>query len=92
MPEIGYVKSSLTRYMTKPTPKLGAFAKEVVRYASGRRDATLTWCTNKASSPLSPGEFETWQIHLELTFSLVEDQQVASTLCAIMLWYIGDLR
>ncbi len=28
MPEIGYVKSSLTRYMTKPTPKLGAFAEQ----------------------------------------------------------------
>ncbi len=27
MPEIGYVMSCLTRYMTKPTPKLGTFAK-----------------------------------------------------------------
>ena len=59
MQEIDYVKSSLTRYMTKPTPKLVAFAKQVVRYAWGRRDATLTWCTNKARSPFSPDEFET---------------------------------
>ncbi len=39
MAEIGYVMSCLTRYMTKPTPKTGAFAKQVVRYAWGRREA-----------------------------------------------------
>jgi hypothetical protein len=60
IPEIGYVMSSLTRYMTKPTPKLGAFAKQVVRYAWGRREAKLTWCTSKSKSPFNPEEFGTW--------------------------------
>ena len=39
MPEIGFVMSGLTRYMMKPTQKLGEHAKQVVRYAWGRRDA-----------------------------------------------------
>jgi hypothetical protein len=42
-----------------PTPKFGAFAKQVVRYSWGRRESTLTWCANKTRSPLSPDEFET---------------------------------
>jgi hypothetical protein len=43
MSEIGFVMSCLTRYMTKPTQKLGEYAKQVVRYqAWGRRDAKLT--------------------------------------------------
>jgi hypothetical protein len=42
MSEIGYVMSCLTRYMTKPTQKLGEYAKEVVRYAWGRRESKLT--------------------------------------------------
>ena len=60
MPEIGYVMSCLTRYMTKPTPKMGAFAKQVVRYAWGRREAKLTWSASKSKSPFNPGEFGTW--------------------------------
>ena len=35
MPEIGYVMSCLTRYMTRPTQKLGKYAKQVVRYVWG---------------------------------------------------------
>jgi hypothetical protein len=46
--------------MTKPTPKMGAFAKQVVRYAWGRREAKLTWCASKSKSPFNPGEFGTW--------------------------------
>jgi hypothetical protein len=46
MPEIGYVMSCLTRYMTKPTQKFGEYAKQVVRYAWGRREAKLTWCAS----------------------------------------------
>ena len=60
MPEIGYVMSCLTRYMTKPTPKMGAFAKQVVRDAWARREAKLTWCASKSKSPFNPGEFGTW--------------------------------
>ena len=60
MPEIGYVMSCLTRYMTKPTQKLGEYAKQVVRYAWGRREAKLTWCASKVKLPLEPGEFESW--------------------------------
>ena len=56
MPEIGFVMSCLTRYMTKPTQKLGEYAKQVVRYAWGRRDAKLTWCASKAKAPLRPGD------------------------------------
>jgi hypothetical protein len=43
--------SCLTRYMTKSTQKLGEYAKQVVRYAWGRRDAKLTWCVS-----LHPGD------------------------------------
>ncbi len=57
IPEIGFVMSCLTRYMTKPTQKLGEYAKQVVRYVWGRRDAKLTWCTSKAKSSLRPGDF-----------------------------------
>jgi hypothetical protein len=60
MPEIGYVMSCLTRDMTKPTQKLGGYAKQVVRYAWGRREAKLTWCASKVKLPLAPGEFESW--------------------------------
>jgi hypothetical protein len=60
MPEIGYVMSCLTRYMTRPTPKLGEYGKQVVRYAWGRREAKLTWCASKVKLPLEPGEFESW--------------------------------
>ena len=49
MPEIGFVMSCLTRYMTIPTQKLGQYAKQVVRVAWGRRDAELNWC---ARAPL----------------------------------------
>jgi len=56
MPEIGFMMSFLTRYMTKPTQKLGEYAKQVVRYAWGRRDAKLTWCASKAKAPLRPGD------------------------------------
>jgi hypothetical protein len=55
MPEIDFVMICLTRYMTKPTQKLGEYAKQVVRYAWGRRDAKLTWCDNKAKDHLRPG-------------------------------------
>jgi hypothetical protein len=60
MPEIGYVMSFLTRYMTKPTQKLGEYDKQVVRYPWGRREAKLTWCTSKVKLPLMTGEFESW--------------------------------
>ena len=50
MPEIGYVMSSLTRYMTK---KLGEYVNQVVRYVWGRREAKLTWCTNKVKLSLT---------------------------------------
>jgi hypothetical protein len=60
IPEIGHVMSFLTRYMTKPTPKLGAFAKQVVRYVWGRRESKLTWYRSKSKSPFNPGEFGTW--------------------------------
>jgi hypothetical protein len=60
MPEIGYVMSGLTRYMTRPTQKLGEYGKQVVRYAWGRREAKLTWCASKVKLPLTPGEFESW--------------------------------
>ena len=56
MPEIGFVMSCLTRYMSKPTQKLGEYAKQVVRYAWGRRDAKWTWCASKAKAPLRPGD------------------------------------
>ncbi len=39
---------------------MGAFAKQVVRYAWGRREAKLTWCASKSKSPFNPGEFGTW--------------------------------
>jgi hypothetical protein len=45
-----------TRYMTKTTQKVGEYAKQVVRYAWGRRDAKLTWCTSKTKTPLRPGD------------------------------------
>ncbi len=48
--------SFLTRYMTKPTQKLGKYAKQVVRYAWGRRDAELTWCVSKSKAPIQPGD------------------------------------
>ncbi len=53
MTEIGFVMSCLTRYMTKPTLKLGEYAKQVVRYAWGRRDAKLTWCTSEVKAPFA---------------------------------------
>jgi hypothetical protein len=56
MPEIGFVMSCLTRYVTNPTQKLGEYANKVVRYAWGRRDAKLTWCASKAKAPLRPGD------------------------------------
>ena len=39
---------------------IGEYAKEVVRYAWGRREAQLTWCVSKVKLPLVPGEFESW--------------------------------
>lgn len=56
MPEIGFVMSCLTRYMSKPTQKLGEYAKQVVRYAWGRRDAKLTLFASKSKAPLRPGD------------------------------------
>jgi hypothetical protein len=56
IPEIGFVMSCLTRYMTKPTQKPGEYAKQVVRYTWGRRDAKLTWYTSKTKTPLRPGD------------------------------------
>jgi hypothetical protein len=56
MSDIGFVMSCLTRYMTKTTQKLGEYAKQVVRYAWGRRDAKLTWCASKTKAPLRPGD------------------------------------
>jgi hypothetical protein len=56
IPEIGFVMSCLTRYMTKPTQKLGEYVQEVVRYVRGRRDAKLTWCASKDKDPLRPGD------------------------------------
>jgi hypothetical protein len=56
MPEIGFVMSCLTRYITKATQKLGEYAKQVVRYVWGRRDAKLTWCASTAKAPLRPGD------------------------------------
>jgi hypothetical protein len=56
IPEIDFVMSCLTRYMTKPAQKLGEYAKQVVRYAWGRRDAKLTWCASKAKAPLHSGD------------------------------------
>ncbi len=56
MSDIGFVMSYLTRYMTKTTQKLGEDAKQVVRYAWGRRDAKFTWCVSKAKAPLRPGD------------------------------------
>jgi hypothetical protein len=35
---------------------IGEYAKQVVRYAWGRRDAKLTWCASKAKVPLRPGD------------------------------------
>ena len=60
MTEIGYIMSCLTRYMTRPTQKLGEYAKQVVCYAWGRREAKLTWCASKVKLSLTPGEFESW--------------------------------
>jgi len=56
IPEIGFVMSCLTWYMMKPTQKLGEYAKQVVRYAWGRREAKLTWCASKVKAPLHPGD------------------------------------
>jgi hypothetical protein len=56
MTVIGFVMCCLTRYMTKPTQKLGEYAKQVVRYSWGRRDAKLTWCVSKDKAPLCPGD------------------------------------
>ncbi len=42
--------------MTNPTQKLGEYAKQVVRYVWGRRDAKLTWYATKDKAPLRPGE------------------------------------
>ncbi len=58
MSEIGYVMSCLTRYMTKPTQKLGEYAKQVVCYTWGRREAKLTWCASKVKLSLMSDEFE----------------------------------
>jgi hypothetical protein len=60
MSEIGYVMSCLTRYMTKPTQKLGEYVKQVVCYTWGRREAKLTWCASKVKLPLMSDEFESW--------------------------------
>ena len=60
IPEIGYVMICLTRYMTKPTQKLGEYAKQVVRYVWGRREPKLTCCASKVKMLLTPGEFESW--------------------------------
>jgi hypothetical protein len=46
--------------VTKPTQKLGEYAKQVVRYAWGRREAKLTWCASKVKLPVMSDEFESW--------------------------------
>ena len=66
MSEIGFVMSCLTRYMTKPTQKLGEYGKQVVRYAWGRRDAKLTWCVSKTKVPLRPEDIDSLLIRLGL--------------------------
>ena len=61
MSEIGFVMSCLTRYTTKPTQKLGEYAKQVVRYQGwGRRDAKLTWCYSKDKAPLRSGDIDSF--------------------------------
>ncbi len=44
--------------MTRPTQKLGEYAKQVVRYSWGRRESKLTCCASKVKLSLTPGEFE----------------------------------
>ncbi len=60
MPEMNFVRSCLTRYMTEPTQKLGEYAKQVVRYVWGRIDANLTLCASKSKAPLRPGDIGTF--------------------------------
>ena len=63
MSEIGYVMSCLTRYMTKPTQKLGEYVNQVtddVCYTWGRRESKLTWCASKVKLPVMSDEFESW--------------------------------
>jgi hypothetical protein len=83
--EIGFVMSGLTRYMMKPTQKLGEHAKQVVRYAWGRRDAKLTWCASKVKTPLRPGDIGSYA---DSSWADVKPSR-KSTNCATMLWCIG---
>ena len=46
--------------MTKPTQKLGEYAKQVVCYTWGRRESKLTWCASKVKLPVMSDEFESW--------------------------------
>jgi len=77
--------------MTKPTQKLGEYAKQVVRYAWGRREANvtakLTWCTSKVKVPLTPGEFESCCCKLRpRCFFSLEFMQTKPTV------FVGDIN
>ena len=46
VPQISYVMSALTRYMTRATEAHLKYAKHVLRYLKGVMDRRITWCAD----------------------------------------------
>ena len=51
VPQISYVTSALTRYMTRATEAHLKYAKHVLRYLKGVMDRRTTWCADNFRDP-----------------------------------------
>ena len=51
VPQISYVTSALTRYMTRATEAHLKYAKHVLRYLKGVMDRRITWCADNCRDP-----------------------------------------
>ena len=51
VPQISYVMSALTRYMTRATEAHLKYAKHVLRYLKGVMDRRITWCADNCRDP-----------------------------------------
>jgi hypothetical protein len=59
-PEISFVVSLLSRYMTKAGELHIALAKKVLRYLQSRKHLNLTWSARSCRTPHVPGEIYGW--------------------------------
>lgn len=59
-PEISYVVSILSRYMTTASDAHLALGKKVLRYLQSRKNLGISWCAQECKRPHLPGEIYGW--------------------------------